>query len=114
MRLLLPLILASPALAEAPAILDARLEKTGASYSIAVTLAHPDEGWDHYADGWRVETVEGTVLGTRELAHPHVEEQPFTRSLSGLKLPEGTTQIVLRSRCSVDGWSPGAVLIVIP
>ncbi len=33
-----------------------------------------------YVDGWHVETAEGEILGTRILLHPHVGEQPFTRS----------------------------------
>ena len=44
---------------------------------------HPDTGWDDYADGWRVLDMDGNELGMRVLHHPHVDEQPFTRSLSG-------------------------------
>lgn len=66
-------------------------------------LAHPDTGWDHYADGWRIEAEDGTVIGTRELLHPHVEEQPFTRSLTVDDLPDGL--LFIRGKCSVDGWS---------
>jgi hypothetical protein len=49
-------------------------------------LRHGDTGWDDYADGWRIETPAGEVLGTRVLHHPHVEEQPFTRSLGGVEI----------------------------
>ncbi len=77
---------------------------------VSVTLAHPDTGWDHYADGWRVETEDGTVLGTRELLHPHVEEQPFTRSLTVNDLPEGP--LFIRAKCSVDGWSDTRVSLL--
>ena len=72
--------------------------------SISVTLSHPDTGWDHYADGWRVEDADGNILGTRILAHPHVTEQPFTRSLR-LDLPDGLEAIFVRAKCHVDGWS---------
>ncbi len=77
---------------------------------VSVTLAHPDTGWDHYADGWRVETEDGTVLGTRELLHPHVEEQPFTRSLTVNDLPDGP--LFIRAKCSVDGWSDTRVSLL--
>ncbi|MGC5198684.1 hypothetical protein [Aphanothece microscopica] len=99
------ILLVTPALAEAPVVTDARTTAESNGFRFDVTLSHPDTGWDHYADAWRVETVDGTVLGTRELAHPHVDEQPFTRSLSGVVVPEGITQVVLRARCNVDGWS---------
>ncbi len=69
---------------------------------MAVTLSHPDTGWDHYADGWAVLDEDGTRLGFRELLHPHVEEQPFTRSLT-MDVPEGTDALLIRARCNVHG-----------
>ena len=104
MRSLIPLLLAAPALADEPVIEAAEITRAGEDWRFSVTLSHPDTGWDHYADGWRVELADGTVLGTRELAHPHVEEQPFTRSLGGVAIPDGTDHVFIRARCSVDGW----------
>lgn len=92
-------------LADAPQITDARASQSGNTWRFDVTLLHPDTGWDHYADGWRVELADGTVLTTRVLAHPHVTEQPFTRSQSGVVVPEGVGTVFVRSRCNVDGWS---------
>lgn len=69
-----------------------------------VTLSHPDTGWDHYADGWRVELADGTILGTRVLVHPHVNEQPFTRS-DRIVVPDGVTEVFVRASCNVDGWA---------
>ena len=76
-----------------------------AFYRFDVTLSHADEGWDHYANQWQVLTADGVLLGTRTLAHPHVDEQPFTRSLSGVKVPKnlGITQVLVRPRDSVHG-----------
>jgi len=70
-----------------------------------VTLSHPDTGWDDYADGWEVLDADGNSLGIRELAHPHVNEQPFTRSLSGVEIPADATVIFVRARTNLDGWS---------
>lgn len=92
---LLPL----PALADAPVIERAWLD--GAT--VHVTLSHPDTGWDHYADGWEVLDATGTRLGLRVLAHPHVAEQPFTRSLRLDRVPDGP--LFVRARCLVDGWN---------
>ena len=101
--LLLPL-LPLPALADPPEIVAARAD----GQTIHVTLAHPDTGWDHYADGWEVVGDDGTVLGLRDLAHPHVDEQPFTRSLRlDAPLPDGPLNV--RARCSVDGWAAALV-----
>ena len=61
-------------------VIDVEISGDG-PYTFAVTVASPDTGWDKYADEWRIESEAGEVLGVRELTHPHVDEQPFTRSL---------------------------------
>ena len=86
-------------------VLDVMLERSGEKWRVSVTVAHPDEGWEHYADAWEVLTPDGTSLGLRELLHPHVDEQPFTRSLSGVAIPEGIEEVTVRARCLVDGWT---------
>ena len=93
------------ALADGPQITNAVIQKTGMTWRVDVTLEHPDTGWDHYADGWEVLDAQGNRLGYRELMHPHVHEQPFTRSLSSLVLPDGTREVFIRARCSVAGWA---------
>lgn len=70
-------------------------------YRFDVTLRHDDTGWDHYADRWEVLTPAGEVLGTRVLYHPHVDEQPFTRSLSGVEVPAGVQKVIIRAHDSV-------------
>lgn len=94
----------APALADAPRIVDAMARKTANGWTIFVTLAHPDTGWDHYADGWEILAPDGKSLGLRELAHPHVDEQPFTRSLSGVQIPDDLSQVMVRARCNTHGW----------
>ncbi len=63
------------------------------AYRFSVTLRHADTGWDHYADKWDILAPDGTVLGTRVLLHPHENEQPFTRSLSGVRVPKGVKRV---------------------
>lgn len=96
---ILALLAALPARADFPVIEAAELRGD----KLHVTLSHPDTGWDHYADGWEVSTPDGEELGLRVLAHPHVDEQPFTRSLS-VDVPDGVTQLRIRARCGRDGW----------
>ena len=96
--------LAVPATADPVEIMGATARQVGVTWSFDVTLRHPDSGWDHYADAWEVLAPDGTSLGVRELAHPHVDEQPFTRSLSGVAVPRGIDHVTLRARCLVDGW----------
>ena len=68
-----------------------------------VTLSHADSGWEHYADSWRVLTQDGEELGKRVLLHPHVNEQPFTRSLSGVEIPSNISVVWIESHDSVHG-----------
>ena len=80
-------------------------------WRFTVTVRHDDEGWDHYADQWDVVGPDGTVYGSRVLAHPHENEQPFTRSLSGVEIPEGVTQVTIRARDSVHGYGGAEMTI---
>jgi len=83
----------------------------GGNWSVDVTLRHADTGWDQYADAWRVLADDGKVLGTRTLVHPHVDEQPFTRSLGGVAIPAGMTTVYVEAHDSVHGWSPQRVQV---
>lgn len=98
------LSLSAPALLAGQAdVVDVGVTALGdGRFRIDATVRHDDTGWDHYADRWDVLTLDGTLLGSRELAHPHVDEQPFTRSLT-LEIPAEVTRIVLKANDSVHG-----------
>ncbi len=71
----------------------------------SVTLLHEDEGWEHYANQWDVVTLDGKLIKSRVLVHPHVDEQPFTRSLSGVSIPPGVKAVKIRARDIKHGYS---------
>jgi len=79
-----------------------------------VTVRHDDSGWDHYVDKWEVLAPDGTVLGTRTLYHPHVDEQPFTRSLSDVKIAEMINKVTVRAHDSVHAYGGKTVTVVLP
>jgi hypothetical protein len=81
------------------------------TYRFDVTVRHVDDGWEHYADRWQVLAPDGTVLGERVLLHPHDTEQPFTRSLGGVAVPEDITTVTVRADDSRHGWG-GAELTI--
>jgi len=97
---------ASQAQADAPVVIDANAIRSGDHWTISVSLAHPDSGWDHYANEWDVLGPDNAVLGVRALTHPHVEEQPFTRSLYVGEIPAGIDHVMIRVKCTLDGYSP--------
>jgi len=88
--------------------------RSGSDWRFDATLSHADAGWEDYADGWPVPTEDGTVLGKRVLYRPHVEEQPFTRSLSGVAIPDGVTTVSIEARTDVDGWSGTYTPVTLP
>jgi hypothetical protein len=92
-------------------IIMATFSKQGGTWSVDATLRHADAGWDHYADAWHVLAADGKVLGTRTLYHPHVDEQPFTRSLSDIMIPADTTIVFVEAHDSVHGWSKQRVRV---
>lgn len=104
-HLVLPLFTASAVFAGDVDIVDVKLEKQRANWVFHVTLKHADTGWEHYADAWRVVTQSGDVLGTRTLHHPHVNEQPFTRSLGNVAIPANTKMVFIEAHDKVHGWS---------
>ena len=107
------ILAAAPLRADGPVVTDVSVEKVGMLWSVHVTIEHPDTGWDHYADGWEVLDAAGNRLGYRELMHPHVKEQPFTRSLNGLVFPDGTREIFIKASCSVEGWTGEVVRVAL-
>lgn len=96
--------LSAPTLAGEPVVVDAKAVHTGETWTFDVTVQHADDGWEHYADSWRVTGPDGTVYGVRELFHPHVDEQPFTRSLTGVAIPPGVDRVTIEAHDVVDGW----------
>ena len=86
-------------------------EQSPGIWRFDVTVRHDDAGWDHYANKWDVLAPDGAVLGTRELLHPHETEQPFTRSLTGVKIPASVTEVIVRAHDSVHGYG-GAEMTV--
>ena len=89
-------------------------QTTENTYFLEVTVRHADEGWDHYADKWDVVAPDGKILGTRTLYHPHVDEQPFTRSLSDIKIPAADTEVTVRAHDSVHEYGGKTVTVAVP
>jgi hypothetical protein len=84
------------------------------TYRFDVTVRHKDEGWNHYVDKWDVVAPDGTVLGTRVLYHPHVDEQPFTRRLNNIKIPPGIENVTVRAHDSVHKYGGRVVTVKVP
>ncbi len=49
-------------------------------------------------------TATGKILGTRTLYHPHVDEQPFTRSLRDITIPADMKIVFIEANDRIHGW----------
>jgi len=85
-------------------VVGGMLASNGDLFTVSATVSSADTGWDKYADSWEVRTTDGTVLGERILTHPHVDEQPFTRSLTGVSIPGDVDTVLLVAHDSVSGF----------
>ena len=95
-------------------VVAATIESSGDTYRLSATILSADTGWDKYADAWDVRGPDGTVLGTRILAHPHVDEQPFTRSLNDVEISAGVTHVEIAARDSEAGFCGDTVSVTVP
>ena len=86
-------------------------QQSDKSWCFNVSIRHHDQGWEHYADGWEVSDLKGKQLGYRLLAHPHDNEQPFTRSLCGINIPTEQSKVIVRAKCNKHGYGGKALLV---
>ena len=94
------------------------IENREGSWTFQVTVSHPDTGWDDYADGWDVVLSDETVVKpdtsakfTRTLLHPHVDEQPFTRSQSDIIIPIEVSTVRVRAHDIIDGYGGQEIIV---
>ena len=99
------LLMSQSVMSDQVKIVDVKMQKKHPEqYRIDVTLLHADSGWDHYADGWEVLDTNKKIIAKRVLGHPHVNEQPFTRSLYSVTIPSREKLIYIRAHDKVHGY----------
>ena len=103
-----------PVVASDTNVVSVDVTQAGGQFNFSVTLRHNDSGWEHYANVWEIISPDGTVLGTRVLAHPHVNEQPFTRSLNRVDIASGVTQVIVRAGDNIGGIGGKTMKVLLP
>jgi len=95
-----------------PDVIDAQaIYDDNQTWTFSATLSSPYDSEERYADAWRVMGKDGTVYGVRELLHHHGNEQPFTRSQSGVHIPAEVAQVIIQGRDLVNGWGGATTTI---
>lgn len=98
-----------------PDVVDVEVNRTSdGTYRFDVTLSSPYDTPERYADAWRVKGPDGEVYGIRELLHDHASEQPFTRSLDGVEIPEDVETVTVQGRDLENGWGGETLDISVP
>lgn len=97
-----------------PDVLEAEVTASGDAWSVAATISSPYDSPERYADAFRVVAPDGTVLGVRELLHDHAGEQPFTRSLDDVTIPDDVDEVSVEGRDLANGWGGDTVTVPVP
>ena len=87
-------------------------EATG-TWAFSVTMSSPYDTAERYADGWRVVGPDGTVFGIHTLAHDHANEQPFTRTQTGVEIPDDVTEVTIEGRDRTNGFGGDTVTVAL-
>lgn len=105
----------STVFAEDADVIKVEVKKTGINaYNFSVTILHKDTGWDHYANKWEIIGENNKILGVRILQHPHVNEQPFTRNLYGIEIPEHIKSVIIRAHDSAHKYGGKIISVELP
>ena len=114
-ELVLVAILCLPVFADEADVLDVDVTcNSSLVCRFAVTVRHDDQGWKHYANRWEVLSPGGEILATRVLAHPHDDEQPFTRSLTNVSIPDGLSEVIVRSHDLMHEYGGKELVVQLP
>lgn len=97
-----------------PDVLSAELTPAGDGWTLSATISSPYDSRERYADAFRALAPDGTELGVRVLTHDHADEQPFTRSLTGLDIPDDVGRITVQARDLEHGWGGGTAVLAVP
>ncbi len=108
----LSLTCASPLAIAGAADVIAATVRQGAdgTWSFEVTMRCDDRSAAHFCDRFEILTPTLRVVGVRRLLHDHTDEQPFTRELQGVNVPDGFPRgVLIRGHHNIRGYD-GATL----
>lgn len=96
-----------------PDVIAATAMADGATWTVSATLSSPYDTPERYADAWRVIGPDGTVYAERILTHDHANEQPFTRSQSGIEIPDDISEVTIEGRDLANGYGGSTFVLTL-
>jgi hypothetical protein len=107
-----------PSLAEAHVTFVRATQAADKTWTLEVTIEHPNRGDGGYADGWDIITPAAQVIKksvgeayTQALSEPSTREESLTHTLTGLAIPADVTRFFVRAHDSVHGWGGEMVFV---
>jgi N-acetylmuramoyl-L-alanine amidase len=97
-----------------PDVVEVDVSKGSETFNFEVTISSPYDSPERYADAFRVVGDDGRVYAVRELLHDHGEEQPFTRSVGPVGIPDTVERVFIEARDLVYGWGGATVEVALP
>jgi N-acetylmuramoyl-L-alanine amidase len=97
-----------------PDVVEVAVSGDRTSYTFDVTMSSPYDKPERYADAWQIIGDDGRMYGIRELTHDHANEQPFTRSLAGVEIPDSVKSVTIQGRDLLYGWGGGTFEAPLP
>ena len=99
----------------ADVVAGAARQAADGTWSFEVTMRCDDRGADYFCDRFEVLTPTGRVVGVRRLLHDHTDEQPFTRDLQGVTVPDGFPRgVLIRGHHNIRGYDGAALKLELP
>ena len=98
-----------------PNVVAVKVRASGPNlFDFDVTISSTYDTPQRYADGFRVYTPGNEVLGERKLLHDHQNEQPFTRDLYAVKIPQAVKTVLVQARDQKFGYGGKVVAVKLP
>ena len=80
-----------------------------------VTMRCDDRGATYFCDRFEILSPSMRVVGVRRMLHDHTDEQPFTRELQGVNVPNGFPRgVLIRGHHNARGYDGATLKLDLP
>jgi hypothetical protein len=98
-----------------PDVVGVKVKARGQNiFDFDVTVSSPYDSAQRYADAFRAMGKDGEVFGERKLLHDHAGEQPFTRDLYGVMVPDDVRKVLIQAKDQKYGYGGKTIEVDLP
>lgn len=108
-------LLGASLFAEKADVLDAKIKKSyGGSYIAYVKIRHHDKDYKDFVSEWEILDQNRKPITIRLEFGPKSGKEIIESDLIGFRIPEGTTKLIFRAKCSKDGFGGKEFVLELP